>query len=79
MAKDETLQSPDYFQVHKIFTTRDLFRARVHLGHKMGSLHPNMAPFVFGSRFDSVILDLDKTAFHLRYSAFLSLDQLVFF
>lgn len=66
MEKDESLRSGDYFQVHKLFTVRDLFRARVHLGHKMGSLHPRMAPFLFGSRFDTVILDLDKTAFHLR-------------
>jgi len=63
---DVSLQSPDYFQVHNIFTTKELFNNRVHMGHKIGSLHPNMRPFVFGTRFDSVIFDLDLTAFHLR-------------
>ncbi|ODM97609.1 28S ribosomal protein S2, mitochondrial [Orchesella cincta] len=63
---DPAFQSPDFFQVHNLFTVRELFDARVHLGHKVGSLHPNMMDFVFGSRFDSVIFDLDKTAFHLR-------------
>jgi len=63
---DETLANPDYFQVHKLFTVRDLYGARVHLGHKVGGLNPRMTDFVFGSRFNSVIIDLDKTAFHLR-------------
>ncbi|CAL8111436.1 unnamed protein product [Orchesella dallaii] len=66
MESDPALRSPDFFQVHNLFTVRELFDARVHLGHKVGSLHPNMMDFVFGSRFDSVIFDLDKTAFHLR-------------
>jgi small subunit ribosomal protein S2 len=66
MAEDESLQSPDYFQVHNLFTVKDLFEARVHLGHKIGSMNENMRPFIFGSRFDQVIFDLDKTAFHLR-------------
>jgi len=66
LALDESLQSPDYFQVHNLFTVKDLFEARVHLGHKLGSMNPAMRPFIFGSRFDSAIFDLDLTAFHLR-------------
>lgn len=66
LESDPALRSPDYFQVHNIFTVRDLYDARVHLGHKLGSLNPRMNDFIFGSRFDSVIFDLDKTAFHLR-------------
>ncbi|CAG7716585.1 unnamed protein product [Allacma fusca] len=66
VAGDETLQNPDYFQVHELFTVKDLFDARVHLGHKIGSMDPHMKPFIFGTRFDTVIFDLDKTAFHLR-------------
>jgi len=66
MKTDESLQSPDYFQVYNLFTVKDLFNARVHLGHKVGSMNSNMRDFIFGSRFDSVIFDLDKTAFHLR-------------
>ena len=29
----DPLKYRDYFQVHKLFTVEDLFRARVHLGH----------------------------------------------
>jgi small subunit ribosomal protein S2 len=66
MKGDPTLQHPDYFQVHQLFTVKDLFDARVHLGHKVGSMHPRMADFVFGTRFDMTVIDLDKTAYHLR-------------
>ena len=66
MAADESLQNPDYFQVYNLFTVKDLFEARVHMGHKVGSLNPSMRPFIFGSRFESTIFDLDLTAFHLR-------------
>jgi len=63
---EKSLQSPDYFQVYNLFTIKDLFEARVHMGHKIGSLVPEMRPFIFGKRFDSLIFDLDITAFHLR-------------
>ena len=66
MAEDESLQSADYFQVHNLFSVKDLFEARVHFGHKIGSMNSNMRPFFFGSRFDQIIFDLDKTAFLLR-------------
>jgi len=59
-------EHPDYFQVHQLFTVKDLFDARVHLGHKIGSMNPRMADFVFGTRFDTCIIDLDRTATHLR-------------
>jgi hypothetical protein len=29
----DPMKSRDFFQVHKLFTIEDLFRARVHLGH----------------------------------------------
>ncbi|XP_055917737.1 28S ribosomal protein S2, mitochondrial [Eupeodes corollae] len=60
------LQSPDYFEVHNLFTIRDLFNARVHYGHKEGSLDERMLPYVYGSRLGHIIFDLDKTAQHLR-------------
>lgn len=60
------LDYPDYFHVHNIFTIRDLFDARVHYGHKEGSLNDKMKPFLFGSRLGHTIFDLDITAFHLR-------------
>ncbi|ROT79139.1 putative 28S ribosomal protein S2, mitochondrial isoform X1 [Penaeus vannamei] len=46
--------------------SEDLFKARVHLGHKEGSLDPCMHPFIFGSRLGHLIIDLDQTSQHLR-------------
>lgn len=63
---DPTLQNPDYFNVHNLFTVRDLFNARIHYGHKIGSLDDRMKPYIYGSRMDHIIFDLDKTAQNLR-------------
>lgn len=62
----DPLQHPDFFKVHELFTVRDLFNARVHLGHRDGSLDERMKPFIFGSRLGHLIFDLDITAYHLR-------------
>lgn len=60
------LQHPDYFNVANLFTMRDLFEARVHFGHKEGSLDDCMKPYIFGSRLGHLIFDLDQTAENLR-------------
>lgn len=57
----EPLSHPDYFNVHNLFTVSDLFNARVHLGHKIGTLHPAMVPYLLGSRLGHCIIDLDQT------------------
>lgn len=57
---------PDYFNVHNLFTVTDLFNARVHYGHKEGTLDHRMLPYLFGKRMGHTIIDLDKTALHLR-------------
>lgn len=57
---------PDYFNVSKLFTVADMFNARVHYGHKIGSLNDNMKPYIYGSRMDHLIFDLNITADHLR-------------
>ncbi|XP_003699364.1 mitochondrial ribosomal protein S2 isoform X2 [Megachile rotundata] len=62
----DPLSHPDYFHVHDMFTVKDLFNARVHFGHKEGSLNDLMKPFIFGSRLGHLIIDLDKTAELLR-------------
>ncbi|KAJ9586321.1 hypothetical protein L9F63_020029 [Diploptera punctata] len=62
------LQHPDFFKVHELFTVKDLFDARVHYGHKEGSLDDRMKPFIFGSRLGHLIIDLDITAYHLRHA-----------
>lgn len=56
----------DYFNVHSLFTVTDLFNARVHYGHKEGTLDDRMKPYIFGKRMGHIIFDLDKTAIHLR-------------
>lgn len=65
-SKNDVLMHPDYFGVHKLFTVKDLFDARVHYGHKIGSLDEKMLPFIYGSRLGHIIFDLDKTAEYLR-------------
>lgn len=62
----QVLEHPDYFGVHRLFTVEDLFNAKVHLGHKEGTLHNNMKGYLFGSRLGYCIIDLDKTAEYLR-------------
>lgn len=65
-ATKQILDHPDYFSVHNLFTVKDLFEARVHYGHKEGSLNDYMRPYVYGSRLGHLIFDLDITAEHLR-------------
>lgn len=62
----KALNHPDYFNVHNLFTVKDLFDARVHYGHKIGSLDERMLPYIYGSRLGHTIFDLDKTAEYLR-------------
>jgi small subunit ribosomal protein S2 len=62
----DPLHHPDYFEVHKLFTIKDLFDARVHYGHSEGSLKDEMKVFVYGSRLGHLIIDLNQTAEHLR-------------
>jgi len=62
----DPLTHPDFFQVHKLFTVKDLYDARVHFGHKETSLNEHMETFVYGSRLGHLIIDLDQTAELLR-------------
>jgi len=49
----EALRHPDFFNVHNLFTVRDLFNARVHFGHKEGSLDDRMKPYVLVHAWDT--------------------------
>ncbi|KAF7708440.1 28S ribosomal protein S2, mitochondrial isoform X1 [Silurus meridionalis] len=60
------LTQTDFFSVSELFTIKDLFEARVHLGHKKGCRHRLMEPYLFGSRLDMDIIDLEQTASHLK-------------
>uniref|UniRef100_U3I8I8 Small ribosomal subunit protein uS2m n=2 Tax=Anas platyrhynchos TaxID=8839 RepID=U3I8I8_ANAPP len=62
----EPLSHPDFFNVKELFSMKDLFNARVHLGHKKGCRHRFMEPYIFGCRLDQDIIDLDQTMDHLQ-------------
>ena len=62
----EPLRHPDFFGVRELFTMSELFDARVHLGHREGSLNPYMAEFLLGSRLGHCVFDLERTAQLLR-------------
>lgn len=66
--ENEALTHPDFFSVHNLFTVRDLFNARVHLGHKEGSMDDKMKSYLYGTRLGHCIFDLDVTAVHLRHA-----------
>jgi len=63
---EDSLKYQDYFGVQRLFTVRDLFEARVHLGHKETAADPRMNQFIFGNRFGQSIIDLDQTTLLLR-------------
>ncbi|KAM6431047.1 small ribosomal subunit protein uS2m [Liasis olivaceus] len=62
----EPLRQADFFNLQELFSVRDLFEARVHLGHKSSSRHRFMAPYLFGCRLEQDIIDLEQTARHLQ-------------
>ncbi|MBN3299844.1 RT02 protein, partial [Amia calva] len=62
----EPLKHPDFFRLSELFSLKDLFDARVHLGHKRGCRHRLMEPYIFGCRLEQDIIDLDQTVQHLQ-------------
>lgn len=55
------LDSPDYFGLKDIVTIRELFQARVHIGHRSLLRNEYMIPYIFGCRQGIDIIDLDQT------------------
>lgn len=55
------MEHPDFFRVAELFTLKDLFYARVHLGHNKGVRNPLMMPYIFGTRLQTDIIDLEQT------------------
>ncbi|XP_072518034.1 small ribosomal subunit protein uS2m [Salminus brasiliensis] len=60
------LTHPDFFHLSELFSVKDLFEARVHLGHMKGCRHRLMEPYLFGNRLGVDIIDLEQTADHLQ-------------
>ncbi len=61
MPESSPLLAEDYFGVRELVQMRELFEAGLHLGHKVGTLHPRMARFLFGQRLGICIFDLDQS------------------
>jgi len=57
----DPLKHEDFFDVHSLVNLRQLFDARVHLGHKRGCREAKMKPYIFGTRLESDIIDLEQT------------------
>ncbi|GFO13174.1 30S ribosomal protein s2 [Plakobranchus ocellatus] len=55
------LEHEDYFGAKELASLRDLFQARVYLGHNSGLRHPSMSPYIFGTRQGCDIIDLEQT------------------
>ncbi|KAG8447530.1 hypothetical protein GDO86_014869 [Hymenochirus boettgeri] len=62
----DPLKHPDFFNVKELFSLKELFEARVHMGHKKGCRHRLMEPYIFGSRLEQDIIDLDQSQSHLQ-------------
>ena len=62
------LEHPDYFGVSKMVSLRELFDARVHLGHEQGCWNQHMKPFIYGTRARYHVIDLNQTVEHLKVS-----------
>ena len=58
---EQTLKHSDYFDVRKLVNVESLFKKRVHFGHHRGCRDPYMTPYIFGSRLEMDIIDLDQT------------------
>ncbi|VDK84598.1 unnamed protein product [Onchocerca ochengi] len=58
---DDTLKERDHFGFKKMITVDDLFNARVHYGHKVGTVNEKMKWSLFGERLGVCIFDLQKT------------------
>jgi len=56
----------DFFSVHRMISLKQLFKHRVHYGHKEGLLHPLMTPYVYGTRLGVSIIDLNQTVDRFR-------------
>ncbi len=64
--QDDPLSHADLFGVEEMTSLRELFEARVHLGHKTGTWCPSMKPYIYGTRVGMHIFDLEQTLDNLR-------------
>ncbi|KAE9413920.1 hypothetical protein Angca_009154, partial [Angiostrongylus cantonensis] len=61
----DELQAEDKFRFASLVTVSDMFNARLHLGHKIGTLNDNMKWALYGERLGVCVFDLDVTRIQL--------------
>lgn len=66
VSRDLHLSSQDPFETTSMASLKEMLDARVHLGHKKGMWNPLMKPYLFGTKDDVHVFDLEKTQSHLR-------------
>lgn len=55
------IRHPDYFRLKETLKISEMMQAALHLGHKVGSVHDRMRPFLFGQRLGTCVIDLEQT------------------
>lgn len=61
----QDLHDEDKFKLESLVTVSDMFNARLHLGHKIGTLNNNMKWALYGERLGVCVFDLDIARTHL--------------
>jgi len=63
--RERPITREDFFNVKSLFTLRELFDSRVHLGHHMGCWHSANKKYLYGIRNNMHIIDIASTEQHL--------------
>ncbi|GMT09171.1 hypothetical protein PFISCL1PPCAC_468, partial [Pristionchus fissidentatus] len=59
------LEAEDLFGLHSLVNVDEMFEARLHYGHKVGTLNDNMKWALYGERLGVCVFDLETTRKHL--------------
>ncbi|XP_013381888.1 28S ribosomal protein S2, mitochondrial [Lingula anatina] len=62
----DPLKHPDYFCMNELLSIEDMFKARVHLGHKKKVRNRFMTNYIYGTRLGMDVIDLNATKPLLR-------------
>ena len=55
------MDQEDYFGVKSLIDLKEMFDARVHLGHHQGAFDPLTSPYIYGLRSTQHVIDLEKS------------------
>lgn len=70
-------KNTDFREEIKLPTAQELLEAGAHFGHKKSNWHPKMEQYIFGTRNDIHIFDLEKTLDKLKEAAFFLREALI--